>query len=60
MKYWPEKKVRDWKQERKRRLYRFLFSLQCLTYQTGPSQTKRANGCYSPHLPVGKICPLFS
>ncbi len=36
MKHLPEKKVRDWKQERKRRFYRFLFSLQCLTRQTGP------------------------
>jgi hypothetical protein len=35
MKHLPEKKVRDWKQERKRRFYRFLFSLQYLTRQTG-------------------------
>ena len=35
MKHLPEKKVRDWKQERKRHFYRFLFSLQYLTRQTG-------------------------
>ena len=59
MKHLPEKKVRDWKQERKRHFYRFLFSLQCLTRQTGPVR-KTSKWLFLSTCPSVKPAALFS